>query len=334
MFTASKAISASILSIALVACGGGGSPGTSNTPVITQPSTDYSCDPVATLAAAPRTADYINQQDPLPLGVTFPVTKYESWQMLVDGEQNTLNVAIVRPPSGIEIKGVNITNHGQNDAQAAMLLSQGTDGIWMFQNAMRGYISVAVARRGNFGSTGKMYYGVPIAQASATYWQEYFKYQSASVVAAMDKMANDPAYKPYMSTILLDGGSAGSDTVLQVASDSATFKAATKKAVIRMTGGIWTSLANARTISAFNEYATAISKNGTPSLWIVGDQDQISSLGAISCQFKFYNQSAGYANNFYVVPGMGHEGSAKLFTPALRQIFREYMASRGFDGFN
>ncbi len=326
------------LSISLPGCGGGGGSSTTNTPVVTPPNLiDYSCDPVTALVATQKTAAFVNQHELYP-DTQLPVLTYERWILTVDGEPNELNVAILRPHQGTPILGVNMTNHGQSDDQATKPFSQGVNLYWMNQVARRGYISVAVARRGNFGSTGKMYYTQTDSQKLSDYYMNLMKYQAASVMAVMDKMANDPAYKPYMSTVLLDGTSGGSDTVMQVAADSTTFRAATKKAIIRFAGGILSpEQVTPGSISSLNQYGGAIGKSGVPSLWIIGDNDQTSAPGPTACQFKFFNQStlaAGYANTLYTVPGMGHTSTTELFSPALRQIFREYMASRGFDGFN
>lgn len=323
----------------MVACGGGGGGGSSTAVVTPQPpipAVDYSCDPVKELAALPRTSPFVTSLEFLPQGSELLVTKYERWPLVVDGETNELNIAIMMP-AGTPV-GVVINGHGQSTEQAALPPSSMVNSYWDKQVASRGYISVTVARRGNYGSTGNMI--AFITDLSATSQMKHFKYQSASLVAALNKMSTDPVFQPYMGTILMQGASGGSDTVIQTTADSAVFKAATKKAVIRFDGGVntviftaGTSTVNAGNVYSMNEYAATIAKGGVSSLWVIGDQDTLSHPPQIACQYKYYNQSAGYANTIFVVPGMGHEGSSRLFGPYLRQNFREYMNSRGFSGF-
>ena len=323
----------------VTACGGGGGGG-STTVVTPPPAIDYSCDGATTLASMPRTAPYVSGSfDTLPIGSSSLVTTYERWPLVIDGVANELNIAITRPAG--TPKGVVINGHGQSLAQATMLPSEMVVNYWEKAIAGRGYISVTVARRGNYGSTGAM---VPsVTGTSASLQMAYFKYQSASLIAVLDKMATDPSYKPYLTAIILAGTSGGSDTVTQTASDSLVFKSAIKKAVIHVDGGVGTTIftssnqaTNLINLNAMNEYGTVVGKTGTSSFWVVGDQDVVTSPPQVACQFKFYNQSAvsvGYSNTLFVVPGMGHASIIEVFDSSLRQQFREYMTARGFTDF-
>lgn len=303
--------------------------------------TDYSCDPTVEAANAPRTAPLIFQLSPPPTNGT-PTLTFERWPMLVDGQPNELNIAISNPAVGVPIRGVVITAHGiaPSFSSATPQDMANIYSYWYAQMAGRGYISVTVGRRGNFGSTGeslidlvatgllaKYHAGeIPYADLELAAW----KYQSASLVAALQKMSTDPAYQPYLSTILLTGASGGANTVLQTAADSVVFQSATTKGLIRLTGADSAFDTNPDALPGVSEYSARIAKSTTSSLWIIGEDDPITSAGQVACQFKFFNQAAGFPNSLYLVPGMGHGGEILLFTPTLWPPFEQYMTSQGF----
>lgn len=92
-------------------------------------------------------------------------------------------------------------------------------------------------------------------------------------------------------------------------------------------------VANPEAGTGVSEYTSRIAKSTVSSIWIVGEADTTTSVGQLACQFKFFNQAAGFPNFFYVVPGLGHGGPSDLFTPTVSPVFKTYMTSRGFGGF-
>lgn len=325
-----------VIVVAITACGGGGGSTTSASGGTIAPTpTDYSCDPVLTLASSPRTAPFTNTLEP-SIGHYNQVTKVERWTLNIEGVDQQLNVAIAWPDAGIPIRGTVVMGHGQADVQATLPPTSMYDVYWNRKMGDAGYVVVWVARRGNYGSTGNMYASIPNQSASSQ--MKFFKYQAASLIAVMDKMSQDPVYKSHMNSIVLAGASGGSDTVIQASADSVVFQAATKKAIIRFDGGVGTGTAvtaegRAAIVVGLDEYAATVEKSGVSSLWVVGDQDTFTNPGWVACQYLFYNKTAGYHNTFRVVPGMGHDSYIQVFSPALSQTFREYMVSRGFEGF-
>ena len=111
------------------------------------------------------------------------------------------------------------------------------------------------------------------------------------------------------------------------------FKAATKKALVRLTGLDSKNDTNPDALPGVSEYTARFAKDTVSSLWIGGQEDPLTSIGQLACQFRFYDQAAGFPNNFYVVPGMGHGGFGDLFSTSIAPAFNQYMVSRGFAGF-
>lgn len=331
----------------LAACGGGGDTTTSTpttpTPTTPTPATPatYACDPVQAAAAAPHTAPYVAQYDPADFSIS--TLTFERWPLLVDGTPNELNVSISKPPASIPVRGLALVVHGFSPAQATLPPQSMVDHYLNAQMNQRGYLSVNVALRGNYGSTGARL----VDLAALGVLQKYqagqipyadtvlaaIRYQSASVVAVLQKMATDPVFQPHLSTILLVGASGGANTILQTSADSPVFKAATKKALVRLTGLDSKNDTNPDALPGVSEYTARYAQDTVSSLWIGGQEDPLTSIGQLACQFKFYDQASGFQNSFYVVPGMGHAGFGDLFSTSVASSFKQYMASRGFSGF-
>lgn len=326
---------------ALVACGGGGG-GSSVTAVNATPTTNYACDMTVSAAAATHTATYVSQPESLFVFSANTLT-FEQWTVQIDDQSYDLNVAIARPPISTSIHGIVLNVHGFSPANATLPPAAMVNSYWDAQMNSRGYMSVSVALRGNFGSTGNRLADIVANGLLGQYQNKQIsyadvelasiRYQSASVVAVLQKMSIDPAYQPYLPTIMLIGASGGANTVLQTAADSPVFQAAMKKALVRLTGLDSASDTNPEAGPGVSEYTARIAKNTVSSLWIGGQDDPLTSIGQLACQFKFFDQAAGFPNFFYIVPGLGHGGSTDLFTPTISPVFKQYMVSRGFAGF-
>ena len=352
--------------LALTGCGGGGGGGTSATTTTTPPqaqAVDYSCDKAATLAAVPRTAGsastsasvfaYVSEnlstqyQNPAVNAVSIT----ERWPLVIDGKNEELNVVIAKPASpSTPINGIIIWNHGTDVAQATQPATNTMDFVLANQMTNRGYVVVAVARRGNFGSTGEMgvsgqagidlsnkYLAGTVTFAGLTLIQQ--QYQSASIVAALDKMSKDAAYVPYLKNLIMMGGSGGADVSTQTAADSAVFKGATKRLVVRLAGAMSTQLdSDPKAVPGADEYAAKLAASVNAStLWFQGELDTLTSSGIVACQYKFYAASAkaaGYTSQLYVLPNAGHVSNGfLLFTTILSGIFKKAAIDEGFIGF-
>lgn len=302
----------------------------------------YACDKAIEEANAPHTGTYLSQFEGFSINA---VTTYERWPLQIDGRAEELNIAISRPPSAsTPIRGIIFPGHGLGGTQAAMLPSQMVDTYFASQMASRGYLVVWVARRGNFGSSGDQdgfYRSIPAGITNAEWYKLAGKYQAASTVAVLAKMSSDPAYQPYMSTMLITGASGGADAVMQTAADSSVFQRATNRALVRLTGyataipGLATPTAMQLALEGGNKYAAELAKStSTSMLWIGGVEDTTTSIGQLACQYKFFNKGSGIENTFWAVPGLGHFGFSNLFSLTLSSIFKRYLTSQGFAGFN
>ena len=347
--------------LALTGCGGGGgdASGTSvTTPAPPQAqAVDYSCDKAATLAAAPRTATFIpvlenistQYQNPAKLAVFTT----ERWSLVIDGKSEELNVVIAKPASpSTPINGIVIWNHGTDVAQATQPAVNAMDGGLADYATNRGYIVVAIARRGNFGSTGTMF----LAQSSqdaldfykkfnagtVTYAQKLLaeeQYHAAPIVAALDKMSKDAAYAPHLKNLIMMGGSGGADVSTQTAADSVVFKSATKRLVVRQSGVMSTQFdGDPKAVPGADEYAIKLAASVNAStLWFQGENDTTTSPGIVACQYKFYAQgakAAGYGSQFYLVPGAAHNlGGTAMFSTSLSGIFKKAATDQGCVGF-
>ena len=334
--------SSGLIAILFVAgCGGGGGDGVAPpTAVVAANESSYACDKAIEAAKAPHASTFVAQYDPAP--PTDPHS-FERWPLLIDEKGEELNVAISQPQVLVPVRGIVIIGHGHSASQATAAPSAMVDGYWDAQLTSRGYIVITVARRGNFGSTGQRHVDLDATGLLAKYQSRQISYadvelaatrfQSASLVAALQKISTDSRFQPYLSTILLIGASGGANTVLQTAADSPVFQVASKKALIRLTGLDSAGDTNPDALPGVSEYSARIAKNTVSSLWVDGQDDPITSPGQLACQFKFFTQAAGFSNSFYIVPGLGHLGFSNLLSVTLSPILNGYMTSRGFAGF-
>lgn len=335
-------LSVALLAACASACGGGGGGSASTAPTVSpEIPASYACDTKTSAAAAPHTAPYINQFE--AAASVASTTAFERWAMQIDGQPHELNMAIAKPPASMTTRGIVLHVHGFSPSLATQPPTAVANGYWDKHMNARGYISVSVALRGNYGSTGARLIDLVATGILAQYQAKQIpyadvvlastRYQSASVVAVLHKMSTDPVFQPHLSTIMLVGASGGANTILQIAADSAVFQAATKKALVRLTGYDSANDTNPEAGPGVSEYTARIAKSTASSLWIGGQDDPITSIGQLACQFKFFDLAAGFPNSFYVVPGLGHGGPSDLFTPSISPVFKQYMAARGFAGF-
>ena len=331
----------------LSACGGGsngnGTGAGSGTPIGAGATTSslYACDRTTAAAAAPRTATYVPTIATLP--TTNPTLVYETWALSIDGVTENINVVIVTPGPGVTIHGMVIYSHGISPTYKSLPSTQMPEVGAHNQFAGHGYITLYVARRGYFGSTGAATMSAAgsalVAQyqnfaiSSAKLEEGLWKLHASPVTAAMSRLTTDIRFSPYLATIILTGASGGAETSLQVAFDSGIFRAATIKAILRITGKDSALDTNPEAGLAANEYGEHIASNTSPSLWFGGELDPITSLGGLACQFQFFKAASSKINQIYAVPGMGHDGVAAMFTTSLYPKTRAFLQGAGMPGF-
>jgi hypothetical protein len=265
----------------------------------------------------------------------------QRWAVTIERQSFELNAVVGRPAVGTTVKGVVLDMHGNSAAQETLSPTVLGNSIWHMYFVSRGYITVSVARRGNYGSTGERLINVvttglqasysagtiPYADISLASW----RYQAASMVAALANMAGNPAFAPHLHTILLIGTSGGAATAVQTSVDSAVFRQAAQKALIRVTGRDSASDTNPDAGPGEYQYLSRIAAASSPSLWIGGTDDPITAVGNLACEFKFFDESAGFENAMYLIPGFGHGGPEVLLSDRLFPILSGYLAQQGFD---
>lgn len=302
----------------------------------------YACDKAAALARAPRTSPFESRFESYASAAR---TTYERWPLRIDGVDHELNVAISSPAPGIPIQGVVVTGHGHSADNANAPPSSMVDAFFGSHLTSRGYLVVDVARRGNFGSTGdtgEAYRATVPAGAPFAEWLYYAnRYQAASLVAALERMDGDPRFRPHLSTLMLIGASGGSETVVHAAFDSTVFRRASKKALVRLSGYNTLTQGSASDENfemmarGYNEYAAAVARDTTGSLWVGGMDDTITDIGKLACEFESFDLASGFPNTFRAVPGLGHFalGLGAMFSTVLAPITKRHLAERGFPGF-
>lgn len=336
------------LSLLIAACGGGGTEtdggGSSMAvPGAPAPAASFACDMAAAASAAPKAPSIVS---PLifPAQATVAPPTVERWPVTISGQAHELNVLVSRPAASISIRGIVLKMHGHSPTLATLPPMAMLDQYWDGFVTGKGYVSVSVARRGNYGSTGERLVDVaatgllaqyqagqiPYADLSLAAW----RYQSDSMVAALSRMAADPSFAPYMHTLILIGASGGAATVLQTAADSSVYKAAQKKALIRISGRDSVFDTNPDAAPGEYQYLSRIAASTSPSLWLGGLDDPVTSAGNLSCEFRFFNEASGFVNQMYLIPGYGHGGFQELLSDALYPIvLRPYLVAQGLDGF-
>lgn len=141
-----------LMVVGLSACGGGGPAATS---MVLVPTSAYAaCGMGTSAAAAAHTTAYTATYEPLFAFSGLNTQTVEKWTMQIDGQSYDLNVVISKPPVATAIRGIVVNVHGFSAANATLPPTAMTTTVWDGQMNQRGYLSVSVALRGNFGSTG------------------------------------------------------------------------------------------------------------------------------------------------------------------------------------
>lgn len=291
--------------LALVGCGGGSSETASTTSAPSSVSTlptSFACGEASAFGKAEKIT-----VDSTKLASQFPsdqVISFETWNVKIDGSAFRLNVRVAMPKAGIPIRGVWLYSHGIANYSAAPKESIDYDGVHESHATSLGYITMSVARRGNFGSEG-----TPSSPNRNTWVAQYqsrqinysqlddlqWGYHADSVIAAIEYMKTDTRIGPYLHTIVLTGFSGGAETLLYAAAKSPVFMAARNKALIRGAGRDSAFDTNPEAALGNNESMAKLAnvQGMVPALWYGGTVDPITSAGKLSCAFSFYNSAQG-----------------------------------------
>jgi dienelactone hydrolase len=335
-----------LLSSLLGACGGAGDEeATANQTLLK----NYACDMSQAQSSAAQTPYFTRDRvgyytnsmtwDPLKLP---GVDQYrERWPVTIAGTQHFLNVLLVLPKVGRN--GIVFVLHGLGGEQATMSIDS-LRGPEETEFIKRGYAVVYIARRGAFGSSGASVgndEGYTLEDytsqkvSAADYGSAAIRYQSASMVAALDRIYTDVRLRDQLHRMALVGASGGAFTALYTAALSPVFKAATDRAVVRTTGSNSQAYLDAPYSLATERYSNGVHASATSAgtLWFAGALDPVSNPGQLACVFSYYQKRSVNSDQFYIVPGMDHGGFTDLWSPALYPTFSAYMRSRNFPNF-
>jgi pimeloyl-ACP methyl ester carboxylesterase len=337
-----------LVSWMLVACGGGsesGSTASDNQALLR----DYACDMSQAQANSPVTpffsrnpvGYYTSSMTWDPLNPPGYDQYHERWQVTIAGGQYFLNTLLVLPRVGRN--GIIFVLHGLGAAQATMNIDV-LRGAEETEFIKRGYAVVYIARRGSFGSSGAMVgndEGYTVSDytsqrvSAGEYGAAHIRYQSASMVAALDRIYTDSRFRDHLHRMALMGGSGGAFTALYTAALSPVFKSAGSRALIRTTGANSQNYLNDPLSLAAERYSDgAYASNTTAgSLWFAGALDPIANPGQLACVYAYYQKRSANPDQFYLVPGMDHGGFNDFWSPALYPIFSAYLRSRSFPNF-
>jgi hypothetical protein len=111
------------------------------------------------------------------------------------------------------------------------------------------------------------------------------------------------------------------------------FRAASKTAIIRVTGNDSALDTNPEATPGSYQYYARLAPSSAPSFWAGGLLDPLTSPGILACQFKFFAQAAPFPNSMILVPGWGHGSPQTLFSDQLYQHVQAYLVARGLPGF-
>ena len=328
----------------MVACGGS-NPMSENQRLLD----DYACDMPRALANAP-TAPYFtrNAVGYYTNSMTWDALNppafdqyHERWPVTIKGAPYQLNTLLVLPKVGRN--GIIFILHGLSSAQATASIDA-LRGPEETEFVKRGYAVVYIARRGSYGSSGAMvgnedgYTAEDISSQKVSLFDSqpgWIRYQSASMVAAMDRIYTDARLREHLPRMALLGASGGAFTALYTAALSPVFQSATNRAVIRTTGSNSQNYLDNPYSLAGERYSDSLygASTGTGTLWFAGAQDAIANPAQLACVFAYYQKRSTKADKFYVVPGMDHGGFTDFWSPALYPTFSSYMRSNGFPNF-
>lgn len=346
MLNAQKAALTAISIAFLSACGGGGggsdsSSNSSSSAIRANENTvkNFSCNIDQAAAAAPKTSLFTFYNPSSWSAFRHEVT----WPVRIEGVNYALRGLILIPELTTQRAGTVFFLHGNSPAQAALDLSFiQTRAEWDWLS--RGYAVVYVARRGNYGSEGAAL-GYAEGQTKASLdesgvsltrqFQLASQYSADSMLAGMRAAQADPRLAGYMDSIALVGASGGAISALTTAATSDVFKAATHRAIARITGANSNQYLN-DAVGLAAERESEASKGPAvtaPTFWIAGQNDNIANAGQLACVFSYYKAASQRADQFAIVPGFGHGGYDVLFSPPVVSSFSSYMRAQGFSGF-
>jgi len=329
----------------LSACGGGGGGGGSGGGG--GGGGQYACDQTSAIAGVVTTQSITGvaltfNNTPALIGPVRELT--ERWSLVVGGSNHELNVKIVFPPAGAEINGVVFDLHGISPSQSVASVDN-LSASSQQEVVSRGYISIAVARRGNFGSTGQFAIGqtdqgtrlladyqarrITYADLDLAAW----RYQSDSMVAALQYASTLPEISAHLHSIILIGASGGAPTAIQTSVDSAVFRNATRKAIIRVTGNNSALDTNPEATPGSYEYYSKLAPLSVSTFWAGGLLDPLTSPGILACQYRFFATNSPVQNSMILVPGWGHGSPQTLFSDQYYSYVRTYLVGLNFTGF-
>lgn len=344
-----------LLSILLVGCGDGSDGGILSSvfgKTVSEKSQDlikeYACDTTVAQNSAQRSpfftrgyAYYTNSMTWSPLNPPTSDTFHETLAVTIKGTAYYLNVLYVIPKA--KANGIVFNLHGLSSALGSMSIDslRSPDET---EYVKRGYAVVYVARRGAYGSTGPLI-GSDQGYTSADYTNQIVsiadyqvsvtRYQSDSMLAALEKISVDPRFAAFKSRILLVGASGGTFTALYTAALAPMFKAATIRGVIRMTGSNSQDYLNDPYELTGERYGDSFyaAMTGARTLWLAGANDAIANPGQLACVYGFYAKKSVQTDQFYIVPGLDHGGWNDLWSPALYPTYSLFLRNIGFPEF-
>lgn len=339
-----KLVGPTVALLGLLGCGGGtGGPAvtTSGSAPIAELPVGFACDELSAFSKAQKIT-----ADPTMPGAQFPYTQvvtFETWPVRIDGSVFRLNVRVAMPKQGTLIRGVWLYAHGIANLGAVPKEYMGFDIEHESRATSLGYITMCVARRGNYGSDG-----APFSPDTGKWIDQYqsrqinysqfddllWGYHADSVIGAMEYMKRDMRIAPYLDTIVLTGFSGGAETLLYAAARSSVFIAARNKAMVRGAGRDSAFDTNPEAALGNNEsMARLASAPGmVPALWYGGTVDSTTSAGKLACAFGFFNSANAAGSKLIFLNGMGH-GGIEMGSAAFQDTVTSYLRSRSIPGF-
>jgi dienelactone hydrolase len=267
------------------------------------------------------------QPDPLPSpGVTEDAAPLP---VDIQGHHYALNALIVRPP-GMARLPVALITHGTADGDPR---NAGMDWLrgWAHDLANRGWLAVAVMRRGYGQSEGDMFDDAGTCAAPEI--GRYLDANADDLAAVLQAVARRPDAD--MDRVIAIGDPAGGAAVLDLSARGTPHVSA----VVNVSGGLGrresafhpTPGCDAFTSDLIWNFARFGSTSPMPTLWLYAENDSWFRPGLVSRMHAAYTGSGGKAKLEILPPfgGDGHalfyaEGGRQLLLPELDQFLREH----------
>jgi pimeloyl-ACP methyl ester carboxylesterase len=233
----------------------------------------------------------------------------ESTFLTVTGPKGSyrLEVAIVRPAKAEGRLPVALITHGKArskadmaDTHAYQMLPQARD------FAHRGFLSVAVVRRG-FGSsdgTPGVATNAPYAKCSFNDLQHYFRVESDDLEGALRAIAAHP--QADAARVIAVGSSVGGGAVLALAAR----RPKGLLAVVNLAGGMRLTDANGALVCAPETPISALATFGSarlPTMWVYSENDYLSSKENVQRLHEAYTKAGGLAE-LHIIPPLQPNG--------------------------